>query len=373
MKILLLSDTNNAHTLRWVEALSTLGFEVGVFGLDIVKSDFYSNHPHVSVFAFDRLSKTNTVKNGGLNKLSYLFSLHQLKLIIKTFQPDIVHAHYASSYGLLGVLSGFHPLILSVWGSDVFCFPKVSPIHKYTLKWILRNSDYILSTSKVMATETAKYTSKMISITPFGIDCQLFSPSKEGKKEDRTFIVGCTKTLAPIYGIDILIKAFAVISHDIDAKLKLLGEGPSYLELKQLTEKLNISDKVEFLGRKPIAELPYYYNDFDVAVYLSKSESFGVVALEAMACECPLIVSKAAGFIEVVPSEAGIFIDCEDVQAVAESLRLLYKNKELRKKMGAKGRKYVTAQYQWKENVDTMVNIYNGIFVNYFNKCKITD
>lgn len=360
MRILLLSDPNNPHTLRWLSALEEKGISVGVFGLDIVRTDFYEKHPSIAVFTSNKLSKTDTTKDGGLRKITYLFCVGYLKKVISEFAPDILHAHYASSYGLLGVLSGFHPLVLSVWGSDIYCFPKTSFVHKRLLKIILDKCDYLLSTSNSMARETHKYTDRLIEITPFGIDTELFS-RHVSSHNDNVFTIGCTKSHLPIYGIDFLIRAFAMVRENIDARLVLVGDGPSNSDLKELARRLGLSEYVVFEGKKKIEELPLYYSMFDVAVFLSKSESFGVVALEAMGCKCPVVVSNTDGFVEVVPSKAGIFVNANDVVEVANAIIKIYNDKQLAMTMGEYGRNHVVNNYQWKYSVSCMTEIYRSI------------
>ena len=129
MKVLLLADVNSIHTQRWARSLSDQGIEIGIFSLNRPNSD--------TVKGLDCLSKPIPVflpsglnddlsASGLVQKLKYLTVVPSLRKAIKKFNPDIVHAHYASSYGTLGSLSGFHPRILSLWGSDIFDFPKRS-------------------------------------------------------------------------------------------------------------------------------------------------------------------------------------------------------------------------------------------------------
>ena len=142
---------------------------------------------------------------GGLSKLNYLKVLPELKKVIRGFKPDIMHAHFATSYGLLGALSGFHPFVLSVWGSDVFDFPKKSLLHRKILEYNLKKADKILSTSNVMAVETKNYTDKEIEVTPFGINIELFRPEKADRTASTPFsesdiVVGTIKLLEDKYG-----------------------------------------------------------------------------------------------------------------------------------------------------------------------------
>src|SRR5690606_14490213 len=119
-----------------------------------------------------------------LSKLNYLKAYRQVKRIIREFKPDILHAHYASSYGLIGALSSFHPFVLSVWGADIYNFPHISPLHNAIIRYNIRKADMILSTSKIMKTETMKYTPKEIVVTPFGIDIEKFYPKKVKRRSE---------------------------------------------------------------------------------------------------------------------------------------------------------------------------------------------
>jgi glycosyltransferase involved in cell wall biosynthesis len=307
--------------------------------------------------------KNKNYTEGDLSKISILLSLPKLKRAIKNFKPDIIHAHYATSYGLLGALSGFKPLIISVWGSDVYRFPNISILHKLLIKFNLFRATEILSTSNAMATEVKKYTNKKIEITPFGVDIDLFK--KKLKPQNNTFIIGNVKTLSKNYGIDVLIESFKIVvekNPGLKLKLQIIGEGSDKEKLKVLSKNLGIDEKVDFLGKIENSLLPDYYNNFDIAVSLSHSESFGVVAIEAMACECPVVVSNADGFTEVVENnKTGFIVPKNNAQAAATTIQKYIDNKELIGKFGKNGRKRVEKYYNWNDNVIKMIEIYSKL------------
>lgn len=364
MKIFILSDTNSIHTKRWVLALSEKGIEIFLFGLNKCESEFYNDIRNVTIF---HANITNNLKNrtnvGSIEKLKYLSVIKVLKNKIKEFKPDILHAHYASSYGLLGSLTNFKPYIISIWGSDVYCFPKQSIVHKYLFKYVINKADILLSTSHCMANEIKKYTTKKIKITPFGIDTNQFKKMSIDENNN-DIIIGNVKTLLFSYGIDTLIKAFHVVINNNMNKnniyLYILGKGEHENYFRKLVRELNIEDKVKFLGFVENYKLPNYYNKFTMAVSLSNFESFGVVAIEAMSCECPVIVSDAPGFTETVLNNVtGYIVPKKDIEKTADAMQKLINNKELRNSMGAEGRKRVLELYNWEENVNQLLKIYN--------------
>ncbi len=363
MKVIILSDSNSIHTKRWVKGISERGIEIVLFSLSFNKSPFYNHLSGVKVVCASQKTRESII-----SKLQYLSVIPQLRRLIVDVKPDIIHAHYASSYGLLGALVKTSiPYIVSVWGSDVYDFPHIAPFGKQIIKYNLRKADYILSTSHVMAKETKQYTDKPISITPFGVDTELFRPMHIPTSEE--FVIGNVKTLRPKYGIDVLIRAAdIVIKNNPEKKIRLeiYGEGPQKEELLRLTESLNIADKVQFKGFVQNEKLPEIYNSVSVSVSVSDSESFGVVAVEAMACECPVITSDADGFTEVVKNgETGFIVPKRDVEATANAIQQFINQPGLREKIGKKGRERVLELYDWKKNVDTMVEIYNNILNEY--------
>lgn len=362
MKVLILSDVNSIHTKRWVKSLSIRKIEIVLFSLSPNKSDWYDKLEHVKV-----VCAVQDAEDSLVSKIKYLKVIPTIKSIIAKEKPDIVHAHYASSYGLLGAISKTSiPYIVSVWGSDVYDFPNITPFGKQIIRYNLKKADYILSTSHVMARETSKYTDKPITITPFGVDTGLFK--QFGVSKTNEFVIGNVKTLRPIYGIDVLIKAAdIVIKNNPNKKIRveIFGEGPQKDDLVLLVESLGIKDKVSFMGYVQNDQLPEVYNSFSVSVSVSNSESFGVVAVEAMACGCPVVTSDADGFTEVVKDgETGFIVPKRNPEATASAIQKFIDSPDLREEMGKRGRKRVEELYDWNRNVHTMIEVYKKVIRN---------
>lgn len=363
-KILFLSDGSSIHTKRWVNSIVERGETIRLFSLKPVnKADYPSEN-----FSFTEFNLQK--RFGSLSKINYLKVLPQLKKVIREFRPDILHAHFATSYGLLGALSGFHPFILSVWGSDVFDFPKKSFLHRSVLEYNLKKADKILSTSHVMAVETKNYTDKEIEVTPFGIDTVKFAPEKAERAaltpfSEEDIVVGTIKLLEDKYGINYLIEAFSTVAKkhpELPLKLLIVGDGSERKNLESLTEKLEIKDKVYFAGMADYSKVPYFNNVLDVYAALSNYESFGVAIIEAQSCGKPVVVSNIGGLPEVVEDGVtGFVVERKDAAAAAEKLEKLVLDADLRERMGSAGRERVLRLYDWNENVTQMMEIYNKI------------
>jgi|SRR5690606_31530913 len=370
IKILFLADSNSPHTLRWVKSISDLNYEVGIFSIHRINKDLYKDHPQIKLFSLDVSREIQSKSELNVTKLVYLLSVKKIKKVIKEFQPDILHAHYASSYGLLGALSGFHPFIVSLWGGDIFSFPGKSIIHKSILKFVLEKADKILSTSKIMQAEAKKYSNKDITLTPFGIDINRFYPKKVNSLfHSDDIVIGTVKTLEERYGIEYLIKGFHLVKKKFSAlplKLLIVGGGTQLKDLTALTRNLNLQDDAIFTGFVDHDKIQDYHNMLDVYVAVSLEESFGVAVLEASACSKPVIVSNVGGLPEVVDDGVtGFIVDSKNAEAVSEALEKLIYNSHLRTEMGINGRNKVIKEYNWNDSVSKMNYVYREVFQNY--------
>ncbi len=356
-KILLLSDITSTHTKKWVNILTENAFDVGIFSLS-VPEDKWHEEAGVSLIS-ETGFESGKFHASQASKLTYIRQRNAVRKAIKEFKPDVVHAHYATSYGLLGAMSGFHPYYISVWGSDLLLFPS-NPINKLVIKYNFRKADKIIVSSHVLANESRKYTRKDVRIIPFGIDTDLFTAGKRPDKEE--IVIGTVKSLENVYGIDLLIKAFAKLTEKIPGQkflLHIIGEGTQKEVLSGLVSNLGLEGKVYFFNRLTQLELVPIYHAFDIGVFLSRSESFGVSILEASATELPVVVAEVGGLKEVVDNEkTGFFVPPENVDIACEKIMQLVMDKELRRTMGKAGRQKVIDEYELKDTVKDILDLY---------------
>lgn len=367
MKVLVLSDARSIHTKRWVSSLAERGIMVVLYSINLVgKEDleFYSRSG-VECFFFDLFSY-KTDGSGVVGAVRrHLAAVADLKRVIASQRPDILHSHYLTSYSFIAALAAFHPFVVSMWGSDVYEFPRLGAFQRWSVKFVLRRADRILSTSEIMASEARKYTSKEILITPFGVDTDVFR-RVDGVRDEGAFVVGTVKTLSKKYGVDVLISAFRILSErnvGADLRLVIAGKGPDREALEAQAVSEGVGDRVRFVGEVLHSEVAGYYNSFDVAAFLSLSESFGVSAVEAMACGCAVVVSDADGFREVVEDGvSGFIVPKNSPEKAADAIQRFLDDPSLRDSMGEAARERVCRFYEWGKNVDNMISIYKGVY-----------
>ena len=216
-----------------------------------------------------------------------------------------------------------------------------------------------------------------IAVIPPGVDLSLFHPiSKAEAKEfvesplDRQSVLFVGR-IDPVKGIDVWFQAMAlIVERDPELREKmcvcLIGgdvdeETPPDAELARLQtlkDELGIGNLVTFLGKRSQQCLPYYYAAADVVVMPSLYESFGMVALEAMACGTPVVASDVGGLSFVVRNgETGYLVPEGDPHALAECLGHLLRNPELRAHLGQRGIE-VAREYAWPRIADKIEELY---------------
>ncbi len=362
MKIIFLSDANSIHTLRWVESLTSNKFDIQLFSFFKPKKELIEKYKkfNVKIISPDLRSKIKDLREPNLSKIKYLKAITLLKKTIKDFKPDILHAHYASSYGILGYLSRFRPFILSVWGSDIYYFPYKNTFNKWLLRLVIKNSDKVCSTSnamkKIIENEYKRFDVKVIS---FGVDIDFFEPNYNNQE----FNVGTIKSIEDHNGIDCLIDAAKLVIKDYNKNIyfHIIGEGTLKKEMQQKVKDLEIEDKVKFTGFVKHEKVIKYYNDLSIFVAVSRRESFGVSVLEAASCGIPSITSNIGGLTEVnIHNKTGIVINPDDPKKLAEIIVRLYEHGEQRLRLGKNARNRVIKNFNWKNNVYEMIELYNS-------------
>lgn len=355
MKVLFIGSQKSNHSKKWVNNLVARGHEVLLV---------FQNESSDGSVEFDPRVKTHMLKYGGSK--SYVLNVPEIRKIYKTYKPDVVNVHYASGYGLMATLAGARPLVLNCYGSDIFVAPKKSKIVKWIVKKLLNGADAVAATSKAMAAEAEKIMgnpNKKVTVTPFGVDVNLFKKDDNRRYCDRP-IIGIIKYLKPEYNIPLLIKAFAIVKEKSVVKplLHIYGSGPLKDEFIALTKELGIYEDVTFFDTIPNQEVPKALNTMDIFVNSSNVESFGVNIVEAMACELPVVATPCPGPKEVIDNGiTGVVLKDWEPNEMAEELKKLVENPELREQYGKAGREKVLREYDWNRNVETLIDIYHQV------------
>lgn len=345
---MMLAAASSVHTVRWANAFAAHGHEVHLVSLQ---------QPLPTLD--DRIRVYPLAFRAGAG---YLLNIRRLRQLVRSIRPEVINAHYATGYGTMARQVTDTPIVLNVWGSDVFAFPDKGLLHREWLKRNLLHADHIVSTSQVMADRVRTFTQRTVPVTvvPFGVDTTRFTPA--GAAPERSAVViGTVKALEPVYGIDLLIKAFssAMDQHpELDLRLRITGAGSQREALMELAQQRRIADRVTFVGPLAHDQVPEELQRLDVFAALSRSESFGVAVVEAQSCGLPVVVSNVGGLPEVVLADrTGFIVPAEDHRAAAAKLVQLATSHSLRRSLGEAGRAHVLQHFDWTHCVDRMIAV----------------
>jgi D-inositol-3-phosphate glycosyltransferase len=209
-----------------------------------------------------------------------------------------------------------------------------------------------------------------IDVIPCGVDVGLFRPMNQSRAKKKLGLEGSKVVLyvgriEPIKGVDILLGAVAQLEHRDLVKTLIVGGEPDgdaeIGRLEAMSRELGISSQVSFLGRVEQKELPVYYNAADVCVVPSYYESFGLVALEAMACGVPVVASRVGGLASVVKGGVtGYLIPWRCPEPFADCLDVLLNNPVMRDAMG-KASRSLALTMQWSAVADSLMDLYDSL------------
>ncbi len=211
---------------------------------------------------------------------------------------------------------------------------------------------------------------KKVAVVPGGVNIDLFHPrSKEearvrlGLNEDK--IILCVGRLDPLKGIDLAIGSAALLEEREHVKLVLVGgdleKDPEAQRLSDLADVLGISDSVRFEGAVRHDELPWYYSAADLLIVPSYYESFGLVALEAMACGTPVVAARVGGLPSLVrDGETGYLVPWHCPEPFAERMEVLLAHDDLRDHMGQAAIRHAQG-LAWETVVQRFATLYEDL------------
>jgi len=297
--------------------------------------------------------------------------------VIESEKLDILHVHYAMPHATSAYLAqkmvGEDKIkyVTTLHGTDITLVGSHSSFYKIT-KFSIENSNGITCVSNYLKKSTEeifKIKKDMRVIYNFvdtarykreSMDRENLDFLKHIKKGDK--VISHISNFRPVKKIQNIIKAFCKISREVQSKLLLVGEGPEAARCKIMVEKLKLEDKVFFLGRYD--NIIPVLSASDLYMLPSKSESFGLSALEALSCSVPVIGTNTGGLPEVViDGQCGYLCDPNDIKSLANRATEILCSEELAKKMSREARKRAKL-FDSSIIVPQYINYYNEVLNN---------
>lgn len=311
---------------------------------------------------------------------------------MKNIRYDLIHSHYWMS-GIAG------RELKSIWNVQMIqMFHTLGKMKQRVARLpeelegdfrIKGEREVIKSADRIVAATQAELAqlqwlyqvdTRKIVIIPPGVNVSRFYPISKDEAKAFIGIPPCDQMLLfvgriePLKGIDTLIKAIALMrKENVYVCLSVIGgnvdngEETVDIEMERLTamrEEAGVKDLVTFLGQRAQNTLPYYYSAAEAVVVPSFYESFGMVALEAMACGTPVVASQVGGLAFLVQDGiTGFTVPVDDPQALADRLTILIENDELKKQMGAQA-VALAQDFRWERITERIITLYENMITS---------
>lgn len=295
----LFGDANHVHLRRWAEAMLARGWRVSV----------------VTARPQEQVGVEQIVLPPVSASRDWLFRVAAARHAVEALQPDLLHAHYITSYGYLAARCRQRPLVLTAWGSDLLVTPFESRLKRWLTGWTLRQAQAITGDSADLVDAARAYRpqAELLELH-WGVELQRFHPSPWTEK--RGFEIVSLRSWSANYRIEVILRAVARLP---GARLHLLGGGPDEAALRGLVAELAIGDRVDFHGRLNDAGMAAVMARCKVAVSVPASDATSVSLLESMACGLAVVASDLPANRQWLPADCLVPVD--DADALAATLQ----------------------------------------------------
>jgi len=364
-RLAFLANGESDHTKRWLTYFVEKGYDV-----------------HLITFTPKPIKGVETHELKYSGKLGYLQRILDVRKTVKKIGPDVLHAHYISHYGVYGAFTGFHPYVLTAYGSDIFEAPEKSRIMKMMVKYAIKKADLIHTVSASARLIELGCDPKKILVQQWGVDTDLFSPkarSQSLRRElgvDSGYLVLSARNWEPLNNAEVFVKAAPIIFKRMgNVKFVMLGGGSLEQRLKELARELGVYEDISFIGRVPEREMPEYLASADVYIdtfcdlrvdqsgrtmVVHGTSGVGQTTRQAMACGTPQVLSDRPG-TKSLDWFCGVLYKRLDHVDLAEKVVQLLNDDEGREAIRQKSRKKALVIFNQEKIISQWENTYHEL------------
>lgn len=291
--------------------------------------------------------------------------------LVKTAGLGLIHVHYAMPHAVSAYLArqmlraqGMRvPIITTLHGTDV-TYVSEHPSFAAVMKFVMAESDGLTAVSQSLADGTHRQFNftRRIEVIPNGVNVERFRPARRStrlapfKRDRHPVIMHVSNFRLPKRTPDV-VEIFARVRANLRATLVMVGDGAELDQAMERAKQLGVAEDVRWLGKQDAVEtlLPHA----DVFLLPSEKESFGLAALEAMACGVPVVASRVGGLPEVVRHGVDGYLEASgDVEAMAQRCLEVLKAPALAKRLGRAGRQRAEREF----GINLMVSQYERYY-----------
>ena len=367
MKICYIGEGTSIHVQKWVNYFAGKGHEIHLISSRF-PTDYQGYDRSIRFHLLGRLAPRIWVLSRYASAVRWLF---QVRGLLNRLKPDVLDTHYITVHGYLGTFAGFHPIILTAWGSDVLITPQKSFFHRLVTRYCLKRADTVVCDSETVQQALRKLGTEpdKIRIIYNGIDTEQFNPARRSETLRSGLgtgdgpIVICIRHLSPAYNVEMLVRAMPLVLKEVpEARFVIGGDGVQRGYLEDLASSLGAAGSVRFIGSIPHDEMPDYLASADLYVSTSLSDSTSLSLQEGMASGlAPVVTDLPANREWIEDGKNGFIVDPGDISALADRIVYLLKNDELRAAFGKTARENVRERAEYRKEMERVEKIYQEL------------
>jgi glycosyltransferase involved in cell wall biosynthesis len=345
----LLGDASSVHLQRWAREMLQRGWRVSVV----------TARPAAIAGVAEQLVLPPVARSA-----DWLLRSGDARRALQRLAPDIVHAHYVTSYGWLAARANRHPLVMTAWGSDLLVTPKRNPLMRWHTGWTLRRADLVTGDSADLVDEVARYRPRRPPLlVHWGVDLARFAPVPWAGKP-RLDIVSL-RNWEPNYRIAAIVQALALLRQRepaAPAHLHLLGGGPLAGALQAQVQALGLQDCVTLHGRLDDAGMAAVLARCKVSVSVPVSDATSVSVLESMACGLAVVASDLPANRQWLGDEPALLLPAADLpEALAGALQRLWQDDAWAQRIGTAHQQRMRREGSRQVQMDRMAAAYEEL------------
>jgi glycosyltransferase involved in cell wall biosynthesis len=358
-------DPNSVHVRRWLGFFSDRGHRVTL----IVPADKVVDPGMPPAIALERLPP---FASGKVRLMGALATRRALARQLRRLDPDVLHAHYVTGNAWRAWLSGFHPYVVTVWGSDVLGIGRQSRRRRLYARLALHAADIVTggSADLVRAAAAAGARPERTRYIHFGVDTDRFSPGPDPTAlrarlglEGRRVLLS-NRLIAPLYRQGVVVEVLAQLPTDVVAVMTAYRSQPDEVaRIRELAGRVGVADRLRIVDALEEAELPDLYRLADVVVSIPASDGGPITVAEALAVGRPIVATDLPSLREwLTELDPEALVPVDDVAATAAAVKtLLSRGPDERQERAARGRAAVTERADWRTNMERMEAIYREL------------
>jgi len=303
-----------------------------------------------------------------------------LRPILRRIKPDLIHAGPLQNAAFVAALSGFQPLVSMSWGSDLLIDADRSIWMRIATRYTLKHTRILLGDCRAVrdkAVQQFAFPPEQVVLFPWGIDLEQFSPRPAhdpsprlpGRRDadirrrlgwEDAFVLLSLRSWEPIYGVDVILRAFTHAVRQIpELRLLLLGDGSLAPKIRSYITQEGLSDYISIEGRVSYPNLPSYYHAADLYLSASHSDGSSVSLMEALGCGVPCAVSDIPGNCEwIEPGVQGWLFPDGDDPALAEAILCAWQERHQLETMRRAARALAEERADWRKNFPKLLAAY---------------